>query len=112
MPLILLITILKIIPAHADWGNNIGFQGMRWTSVGTATTTVIKNSSCYLHLITVTGGSAGTIALYASGTTVGAPLVTTWSSTNSPASYLFDINLTSGCTVVTSANTNLVVAWL
>jgi hypothetical protein len=111
LSLMALAIILWSFPSHAEWGNNTLQQGLRWTSISTATTTVIKSSFCFLGNIIVTGGTAGQILVYASGTTV-APIVANFSSTNTPQTYIFNTNLTSGCTVVTGAATNLVVTWL
>lgn len=103
--------ILLIRPAHAEWGNNVGIQGYKWTSISTATTTVIKSSFCFIHTLTVTGGTAGTINLY-SAPLASTPGVAVWPSTNTPQTYILDANLASGCTVVTGAATDISVSWL
>jgi len=111
LSLIIGVFILGILPAHADWGNNVGIQGLKWTSIATAGTNVIKSSFCFIHTLTVTGGTAGTITLYAnSGASL--PTVASWSSTNTPNSYLLDMNISSGCTVTTGGNTNITISYL
>ena len=111
LSLILGAVILGLLPAHAEWGNNVGIQGLKYASIGTATTTTIKSSFCFIHTLTVTGGTAGTITLYGN-TGASLPIVASWSSTNAPASYLLDENLASGCTVVTGGATNVNVSYL
>jgi hypothetical protein len=111
LSLIATAVILGILPAHAEWGNNVGIQGLRYTSITTATTTVIKSAFCFVHTLTVTGGTAGTIILYANNG-ASQPSVATWSSTNTPNTYVFDVNLASGCTVTTGAATNITVSYL
>ena len=103
--------LLWALPSHAEWGNNIGTQGLKYASISTATTTVIKSAFCFIHTLTVTGGTAGTISLYANQA-ASTPVVAYWSSTNNPNSYLLDINAASGCTVVTSAATDLTISYL
>lgn len=105
--------ILWTFPSYADWGNNIGTQGLKWASIATATTTVIKNGFTFLGSIIVTGGASGTITVFASGSTVsGVPVVAQYSSTNTPNTYVFNANLASGCTVVTGAATDITVTYL
>ena len=112
LSLIACVVILWSLPCRSDWGNNVGIQGMKWTSIATATTTVIKSTACFLHTITVTGGTAGYISVYASGTSVGNNPAFYWPSTNAPQSYLLDSNFASGCTVVTGNATNITVTYL
>jgi hypothetical protein len=114
LSLIAIGVILGALPAYSEWGNNIGTQGLKYASISTATTTVIKSAFCFIHTLTVTGGTAGVINLYSSS---GNPInpfqgVAFWSSTNAPQSYLFDVNLASGCTVTTGAATNITVSYL
>lgn len=110
--LILCASLLWTFPLYADWGNNIGTQGLKWASIATATTTVIKSGFTFLGNIIVTGGTAGTITVFASGTTVGAPVMAQYSSTNTPQTYIFNVNTASGVTVVTGAATDITVTYL
>lgn len=71
-----------------------------FTSAPTATKT-IKSSPGYLHTLTVTGGTASAINIYDGSNIVAANLIASFSSTNTAATYIFDIFFTSGCTVLT-----------
>lgn len=79
--------------------------------ISSSGTTVIKSSSGVLHNIVVNGGSAGTLEIF--DNTIGSgPIISNFDSTNSIAAYPYDIVFSSGCTVVTGANTKITVSYL
>lgn len=78
--------------------------------ITTATTTVVKSGAGTLHTINLTGGTAGTITVYDNTAGSGTQILLTTSS-NNPICYLLDASFSTGCTIVTSAATNLTVAF-
>lgn len=79
------------------------------TYISTATTTVVRSGSGHLHLITVTGGTAGTIIGY-DNTAASGTILFSFSSTNALATYVFDIIFAIGLTIVTASATQLTVS--
>lgn len=81
------------------------------TPISTGTTTLVATNACTLHTITVTGGTTGTIKVYDAITATGTPKID-FDTTNTIATYTFDIAFATGMTIVTSASTKLTVSWL
>lgn len=106
------ITLLLIAsPVFAGWQDTVNQPQYAYKAIAEAATTAVKNGSGFLHTITVTGGTAGTIKVYdtLSGTT---SKFIDFSSTNALATYTFDVAFSSGCSVVTGSATTLTVSYL
>ncbi len=90
-----------------------GTFGQIWNykAISTQTTTVVKSGSGILHNLTVTGGTAGTIIVY-NDTAASNNIIASFSSTNAPNNYPFDVAFSSGCTVITGGATNITVSYL
>lgn len=84
-------------------------QRNNYTYILTATTTVVKTGSGLLHTITVEGGTTGTITVY-DNTAASGTKIADFTTTNSLATYVFDVAFATGCTVVTSAATQLTLS--
>ena len=110
--LFFILSCLLLSSAMADWGGNLGTVGQKYKAITTATTTVIKTGFTFLGSMVVTGGTMGVVTVYASGTTVGAPIMATFSSTMTPNTYIFNTNVASGVTVVTGSATDITVTYL
>lgn len=110
--ILFLLMLFISLPAYAGFQDIQQNQPLRWASVSTATTTLIKSGPTYLHTMVITGGTAGTIQLFDSLTGTGGAIVANYSSTNTPNTYTFDVGLTSGCTVVTGGATNITFSFL
>lgn len=70
----------------------------------------LKTGTAVLKSITVTGGTTGIIAVYDGTSQTGTPAAS-FTTTNTPNTYQFNIVLTEGLTVVTSAATQLTVSY-
>lgn len=81
----------------------------KYTYISTATTTVCRSTPGRLHTVVVQGGTAGTIIGYDNASAASGSVVFSFDSTNAIDTYHFDLDLTLGLTVVTSANTKLTV---
>jgi hypothetical protein len=112
LSLIIGVLMLWSFPSFADWQNNIGIQGLKWASITTAGTTVIKSGAAYLGTVMVTSGQASGVIIY--NNTVSNASITTVSTLNAtvPFVYPYSINLSSGITVSTQGNTNVLVSYL
>jgi hypothetical protein len=86
--------------------------------IATATTTIVKPTSGYLHTVTINGGTAGVVTLYdiaAAGCT-GTPAsgkfatIETIGTTN-PVTLIYDLATVNGICVVTAAATDLTVSF-
>lgn len=84
-------------------------QRNNYTYIVTATTTVVKTGAGLLHTITVEGGTTGTIIVY-DNTAASGTIIASFSTTNAMATYTFDVSFATGCTVVTSAATQLTIS--
>ena len=80
------------------------------TYISTGTTTVCRSQPGVLHTVTVQGGTAGTIIGYDNASAASGTVVFSFDSTNALNAYTFDVTLTNGLTVVTSAATKLTVS--
>lgn len=78
-------------------------------AISTNTTTVIIPRPGCLHSVVITGGVAGTIDIYDNASAASGTKLASFSSTNTPGSFLFDCEAALGITVVTSAATLLTV---
>jgi len=101
-------------PARAQ----MGIAGGVAKHINTATTTVVKNGNGYLDIVSLNGGTAGTVSLYdiASSGCTGTPAsgllaAITVSGTFPPVSMFYEINFNNGLCVVTSAATDVTVAF-
>lgn len=111
--IILSILFLAIaIPAYASFQDTAPFQTYNYKAISTQTTTIIKSGPGILHNITVTGGTTGTIIVYNNTVASTDTVIGSFSTTNTPNNYPFDVSFASGCTVVTGAATNLTVTYL
>jgi hypothetical protein len=100
--------------AHAQ----AGIAGGAYKYISTATTTTVKNGNGYLSILSVNGGTAGTVSLYdiASSGCTGTPAsgkfaAITVSGTFQPVSMFYELNFGNGLCVVTSAATDVTVAF-
>lgn len=78
--------------------------------ISTAATTVVKASAGFLHSIVVNGGTAGTIVVYDNPSGTGT-IIASFDSTSALAAYLFDVQFTTGLTIVTGAATKVTVSY-
>jgi len=85
-------------------------QRFTYAAITSATTTTIKSGTGFLHAVTVTGGTAGTITVF-DNTAGSGTAIATFSSTNALATYIFDVSFSTGLTVVTGAATNVTVSY-
>lgn len=99
------------VPAFAQFNIPTEAPQEKYTYISTGATTVVKASPGSLHNITVTGGTAGTIIVYDNASGAGATIAN-FDSTNAIATYTFDVNFSSGCTVVTGGATKLTVSFI
>lgn len=86
------------------------------TNITTATTTTVKSGAGFLHAIVINKGVlAGVITIYdntaASGTKIGTITFGAALLSDPPGLALYDINFTTGLTIVTSAATDLTVSY-
>lgn len=85
-------------------------QRMSYFYISTATTNVVKATAGFLHTITVTGGTTGTIIVYDNASTSGT-IIASFTTTNALQTYTFDVAFGNGCTIITSAATQLTVSY-
>lgn len=78
--------------------------------ISTGTTTTVATGSGLLHTITVQGGTTGTIIIY-DGPAANNLIIASFDTTNTPATYTFDVEFSVGLVVVTSAATKLTVSY-
>jgi hypothetical protein len=81
-----------------------------YTNITTATTTVVKSGSGFLHAITVNGGTLGNITIY-DNTAVSGTRIATLDTLNRQT-YFFDVVFKTGLTIVTAAATNITVSYI
>lgn len=81
-----------------------------YTTISTATTTTVKSGAGFLHRIAVTGGTTGTIVIYDNMAGSGTKIAD-FDTTNTLASYEFNVSFNTGLTIVTSAATKLTVSY-
>lgn len=84
-------------------------QRNNYTYINSTTTTVVKTGWGLLHAITVEGGAAGTITVY-DNTAASGTVMANFASTNAPATYPLNILFATGCTIVTSAGTQMTIS--
>ena len=87
-----------------------GTPGYLYNYISTAATTTVKSGAGFFHLMTVEGGTAGTIIIY-DNTAASGDIIASFDSTNAIATYGFNISFTTGLTIITSAATKLTVAY-
>lgn len=92
-------------------GNEIVELGSAYAYISTATTTIVKAASGYLHTLTIDGGVAGTVIVYDDPATSGT-IIASFDSTNALQTYTFDIQFNSGLTIITSAATKVTVSYM
>ncbi len=80
------------------------------TYISTATTTTIKTGQGVLHTVVVNGGTAGTVIIY-DNTSGAGTVIASFDSTNALATYTFDVQFTTGLTIVTGGATKVSVSW-
>lgn len=78
--------------------------------IATGTTTTIATGAGLLHTVTVQGGTTGTIIIY-DGPAAGGLIIASFDTTNTAATYTFDVGFSIGLVVVTSAATKLTVSY-
>ena len=91
-------------------------NGGQYAYITTATTTVVRNGFGYLNLVSVNGGTGGTVTLYdvASSGCTGTPAsgkFATIASTSTPVSMFYEISVKNGLCVVTAAATDVTVSY-
>ena len=87
-----------------------GAPGYLYEYISTAATTTVKSGAGFFHLMTVGGGTAGTIIIY-DNTVASGDIIASFDSTNAIATYGFNISFSTGLTIVTSAATKLTVSY-
>lgn len=85
-------------------------QRYSYAYINSAATTVVKGSAGFLHRITVTGGTAGTIIVYDNPSTSGT-IIASFDSTNMQSSYELNVIATLGITIITGAATKITVSY-
>ncbi len=80
------------------------------TPITTAGTTLIKTGQGILGGFLVQGGTTGTITIY-DGVTATGKLLANFDTTVALNDYPIDEAFSIGCTVVTSANTKVLIRW-
>ena len=75
-----------------------------------AGTFIIKPDNCLLHAITINTTANGTITVYDSATATG-KIVAVLKASVVEGSYLYDINLANGLTIVLAANSDVTVSF-
>lgn len=80
------------------------------TYISSATTTAIKSGQGVLHSVVVNGGTAGTIIIY-DNTAGSGTIIASFDSTNALATYVFDVQFSTGLTIVTGGATKVSVSW-
>lgn len=88
-----------------------------FTNIATATTTTVKSGSGFLNRITINKGVASaTVTLYdntaGSGTLIGTITFGAALLGDPGIPLLYEVNFTTGLTIVTSGATDLTVSWL
>ena len=68
----------------------------------TVSSVVVKTGRGYLHALTVTGGTAGTVVLRDDSSGSGT-IIADFASTNAVETYVFDIEFLDGLQVITTA---------
>lgn len=101
---------LTFASAAFAWPGPSVRDGWNYNYIVTATTTVIKSGPGLLHTLNVTGGTTGTIIVY-DNTAASGSIIASYSTTNAPATYTFDVAFATGLTVITSAATQLTVSY-
>ena len=100
---------LATLLAGEDFANNVlkTEQRFSYASINTATTTIVKTGSGFLHSFNILGGTLGSITVYdntaASGTAIFPTFVPT--STLPSPTIIVDATFTTGLTIVTTAAT-------
>lgn len=85
-------------------------QRFNYSSVSTATTTLIKNGSGFIHQIRVIGGTLGAITVYDSLTATGSQIVPTVTPT-AQGLLIEDVAFATGLTILTAAATIITVSY-
>jgi hypothetical protein len=88
-------------------------QRFNYTTITTATTTVISAAPCFVHTITILGGTAGAITGYDNGSASGTAFLPTFTpaAVTAPVTIVLDEVLANGLTIVTGAATILNISW-
>lgn len=103
---------LKSRIAGEDISNDVQKVENRYSyaTISTATTTTVKSGAGFLHRITVTGGTTGTIVVY-DNTAASGTKIADFDTTNALASYEFNVSFTTGLTIITGASTKITVSY-
>lgn len=91
-------------------GNLRVTQGGKYAHVASATTTLVKTGPGTLRSITVNTTAAGAITVYDAVTAV-APVIAILKSSIAEGTYTFDVNFTTGLTIVTAAASDITVSY-
>lgn len=108
--------IAKTNPAYLQAGedltNDVTKVEQRFSPryISTATTTVVKSGSGFLHTITVSGGTAGIITVY-DNTAASGTVIVAFASTNALNTYIFNETFGTGLTIVTAAATQINISY-
>lgn len=108
-----MLTILFImfsLPVFA-WQNVNQLQGYNYKFVSGTGVVTIKSGSGILHTVTVEGGTSGTIDLFDS-TTASGTTFSSFTATNTPQTYTYDVAFSSGVTVNTGASLRILFSYL
>jgi hypothetical protein len=86
--------------------------------ISTATTTMVRPTSGYLHTVTINGGTAGVVTLYdiagagCTGTPASGKFATIEAiGATNPVTLVYDLATVNGICVVTAAATDLTVSF-
>jgi hypothetical protein len=107
-----LLVSLATATAGEDIANDVQKVENRYSyaTISTAATTTVKSAAGFLHRLTVTGGTTGTIVVYDNTTATGTKIAD-FDTTNALASYELNVSFATGLTIITSAATKITVSY-
>ena len=79
-------------------------------NISTAVTTVVRSTPGTLHSIVVNSTSAGAITVYDSASVAAGTVIATLKASVAEGTYLYDVDLTNGCVVVTAGASDITVS--
>jgi len=88
-----------------------GTLSCSFANIATNTTTVVKSGSGHLHSIVVNTTAAGAITVY-NNTAGSGTKIATMKASIVEGTYLFDLEFTTGLTIVTAAASDITVTFV
>lgn len=107
--LIFLMFLVSCQPAFA-WQNITQEAPYQYKFTSSGTVTTVKSSAGLLHTLVVTGGTTSPVDIY-DGALITSQIMYSFTTTNTLQTYIFDVNFSSGCTVVTNGNLKFTVSY-